>query len=143
MVVALFYYRVILLMVIFILAAVALAVPFIILIVKKKKTARNITGSMMGVMVLMAGCIFAWLATHTCRPDLFDWDFKGKNINDIRQEYGEFSDIKINEDGSGYAEYETENLVGHSVVIEDDVFRMDFDSTGKIIHIDSHGPVGG
>ena len=39
--------------------------------------------------------------------------------------------------------YETENLVGHSVVIEDDVFRMDFDSTGKIIHIDSHGPVGG
>ena len=93
--------------------------------------------------VILLMVIFILAAVALAVPFIILIVKKKKTARNIRQEYGEFCDIKINEDGSGYAEYETENLVGHSVVIEDDVFRMDFDSTGKIIHIDSHGPVGG
>ena len=94
-------------------------------------------------MALMTCCIGVWLASHTCHPHVNDWNYLGKNISDIEQKYGEFLDKRIEEDGSGYAEYQTEDLTGHGVEIEYDIYHMDFDQAGKVTHVECRVPVGG
>lgn len=140
---AIFYVRVCIVMVIFIGAAIIFTVPLIIFAIKKQKTARNFFTFLVAITALMACCIGVWLASHTCHPDVNDWNYLGKNINDIEQKYGDFRDKRIEEDGSGYAEYETEDITGHTVEIEYYIYHMDFDSTGKVTQVECYGPVGG
>ena len=138
-----FIFRLYILLALLIVTAIILAVPLIVLAIKKKKTARNIFAALVGEVVLMAGCLGLWLASHTCHPRIYDWNYLGKNIEDIEQKYGEFSKIFVSQNGAGYAEYQTEDIIGRNVEIEYDVFRMDFDSTGKVTNVECHGPIGG
>lgn len=138
-----FLFRLYILLALLIVTAIILAVPLIVVAIKKKKTARNIFAALVGVIVLMAGCLGLWLASHTCHPRINDWNYLGKNIEDIEQKYGEFSKIFVSQNGAGYAEYQTEDIIGRNVENEYEVFRMDFDSTGKVTNVDCHGPIGG
>ena len=141
--IAIFYFRVCVLLAIVIGAALVFTVPLIVLAIKKKKAARNIFAALVAVTAVMACCIGVWLASHTCHPHVNDWNYLGKNIHDIEQKYGEFWYISVSEDGSGYAEYQTKDITGHGVEIEYDVYRMDFDSTGKVTHVECQAPIGG
>ena len=140
---AIFYFRVCILLAIVIGAALVFTVPLIVLAIKKKKAARNIFAALVAVSALMACCIGAWLASHTCHPHVNDWNYLGKNISYIEQKYGECPVKKVKDDGSGYAEYKTEDITGHGVEIEYDVYHMDFDSTGKVTHVECRAPIGG
>ena len=141
--IAIFYFRVCVLLAIVIGAALVFTVPLIIFAIKKQKTARNFFIFLVAVTALMACCIGVWLASHTCHPHVNDCNYLGKNISDIEQKYGECPVKKVKEDGSGYAEYQTKDITGHGVEIEYDVYRMDFDSTGKVTHVECQAPIGG
>ena len=139
---ALFYSFVVCSIAVLIVAALILIIPLVILNKKNRKKARNVIGAAMAVMIVCAGCICVWLAIHSEYPEINNLKFLGKNIGDIGSEY-ELHYMTTREDGTGYAMIKTEDIVGHYVEIEYDMFQMDFDENGKITHVECSVPIGG
>ena len=125
---ALFYSFVVCSIAVLILAVLILIIPLVILNKKNRKKARNVIGAAMAVMIVCAGCICVWLAIHSEYPE----------INNLKFHY-----MTTRDDGTGYAMIKTEDIVGHYVEIEYDMFQMDFDENGKITHVECSVPIGG
>ena len=140
--VAIFYSKIICAITVLILASLILIVPAVILSRKNRKKARNVVCGVMGTMVLGAGILIAWLVTHSSYPQINNLKFLGKNIDDISLEY-EFDYTENNDDGTGYAMINTEDIVGHYVEIEYCMYRMDYNENGKITHVECCVPIGG
>lgn len=143
--IAYFYVGVFMGIVILVGIAVTLTIPFIIVIVKKKNKAKWILGALLAANLILALFSSLWLASHQSYPDVNDWHFIGHDIDEIEREYGDFERKKLNDDGSGYAVYMTEQIVGYPMYDSNEYscYHMEFDPDGKITSVYCECPVGG
>lgn len=142
---AFFYISVFIGILILAVITVTLTISFIVVIVRKMNKAKWILGVLIAINIILALFSSLWLASHKSYPDINDWHFVGHNIDEIEREYGDFERKIYNEDGSGYAVYMTEQIVGHYMYDSNEYscYHMEFDPDGTITRVYCESPVGG
>lgn len=93
--------------------------------------------------ILVSITLLLWLMSHRNYPEINDWSFLGKNIDQIEEEYGEFVFVQRNSNKSGYAIIDTSKIVDHHIELSCQNYRMDFNSNGTITSVNCQRPLGG